>query len=308
MRLAIRVCVALVLAGTCACARPTSGRARSDVATSAVRSGSSQGSTAGGRLIDGASGFAVSDGLRIHYEVRGEGPPLVLVHGWGASVTFNWAITGWLDALSPVRQVIAIDIRGHGDSDKPHTEAAYGYGTMSHDVIAVMDHLGVDRADYVGYSLGADVGAYLLGHRADRFRSMVLMGIGDEDAASLALAPRIATALRADRPDRVADPEARAYRELIDLDPRNDREALALAALEMWPQGYPVRLGGPGLASVHIPVLVLNGAEDPYAATVGPFLAAVPGVQSVEIPGADHLGVLGNPAFKDAVVRFLSSR
>lgn len=256
-------------------------------------------------LVDGASGFATSDGLRIHYEVHGHGRPLVLVHGWGASIRFNWEITGWIDTLQQVRQVIAVEIRGHGDSDKPHDQAAYSYAAMSHDVIAVMDHLGVARADYMGYSLGAFIGAYLLGHHPDRFTSMVLMGIGDEDAASLALAPRIAEALRAPTPETVIDPDAKAYRTLVDLDPRNDREALALAALEMWPEGYPVKVGGPGLAKVDIPVLVVNGSRDPYAATADHFVAAVPGARLVEVPGADHLGVILEPTAKDDVVGFL---
>ena len=218
----------------------------------------------------------------------------------------NWELTGWLDALRPVRQVVAIDIRGHGDSDKPHERAAYGYAAMSGDVTAVMDHLGIERADIVGYSLGAFVGVHLLGHEPARVTSAALLGVGDEDAASLALAPRIADALRATAPADVADPEAGAYRSLVDLDPRNDREALALAALEMWPQGYPVEIGGPGLADVDVPVLVLNGADDPYAATAPTFAAVLPGATLIEVPGADHLAVLFHAAFKDAVVRFLA--
>lgn len=259
-------------------------------------------------LTDGASGFAMSGDLRIHYEVLGDGPPLVLVHGWAGSIRLNWEATGWLDALRPLRRVIAIDIRGHGDSDKPHDRAAYGYAAMAEDVLAVMDHLGVEKADYLGYSLGAFTGAHLLGHEPGRFTSFVLMGIGDEDAASLALAPRIADALRAPSTADVTDAEAAAYRALVDLDPRNDREALALAALEMWPQGFPVEVGGPGLADVAVPVLIVNGAEDPYAATDDAFAAAIPGAELLEIPGADHLGALVDPRSKSAVARFLRSR
>lgn len=257
-------------------------------------------------LVDGASGFATSGDLQIHYEVHGEGPPLVLVHGWGASIWSNWELTGWIDALRPLRQVIAIDIRGHGDSDKPHEGDRYGYAAMSQDVLAVMDHLGVAEADYMGYSLGAFVGAYLLGHEPERFTSFVLIGIGDEDAASLALAPRIAEALRAPTLQDVTDPETAAYRAMVDIDPRNDREALALAALEMWPQGFPIELGGPGLADAEVPVLIINGADDPYAATDEAFAAAVPGSELVEIPHADHLGVFTNAAFQTAVIDFLS--
>ena len=254
---------------------------------------------------DGDSGFAASGGFQVHYEVHGDGRPLVLVHGWAASIWTNWDLTGWIDALTPVRQVIALDIRGHGDSDKPHDQAAYGYAAMADDVLAVMDHLGLERADYIGYSLGAFTGVRLMGHHPDRFSSFVLMGVGDETAETLALAPRIAAALRARTPDEIDDPEGRDYRALVDLDSRNDREALALAALEMWPQGYPLALGDPGLGDIDVPVLVLNGADDPYAATDDALAAAVAGAELVEVPGADHLGVLTEPTFKDEALRFL---
>lgn len=233
----------------------------------------------------------------------------MLVHGWSGNIRLNWELPGWIDALVSVRQVIAIDIRGHGDSDKPHDPAAYGYAAMAADVIAVMDHLGIDRADFVGYSLGAFVGVHLLGHDAGRFASFVLMGIGDEDEESLAMAPRIAAALRAASPSDVSDPEALAYRSIVDLDPRNDREALAIAALAMWPEGYPVELGGAGLREVKIPVLIVNGSEDlPYARTDDKLAAAIPGSRLVEIPGADHFGVVADQRFRDEVLRFLRDR
>ncbi len=302
--------LALMLLAACGSdGAPQDGPARepAGVTTQPTGGTSSEGPDTEPVLVDGASGIAQSGDLRIHYEVHGQGRPLVLVHGWAASIRTNWEMTGWLDELGAVRQVIAIDIRGHGDSDKPHDMAAYGYAAVSEDVIAVMDHLGVERADYVGYSLGAFVGASLMGHHPERFTSFVLIGIGDEDAASLALAPRIADALRAPTPEDISDPEALGYRTLVDLDPRNDREALALAALEMWPQGYPLELGGPALADVGVPVLIVNGADDPYAATDQAFVAAVPGAELVEIPDSDHLGVLVHPGFKEAVVGFLES-
>lgn len=257
---------------------------------------------------DGASGFALSSDLRIHFEVHGEGMSLVLMHGWSGNIDLNWKFTGWINELRTKRQVIAIEIRGHGDSDKPHDPGAYSYGAMSKDVIAVMDHLRIERADFVGYSLGAFVGVVLLGHEPDRLNSAVLMGVGDEDDESLALAPQIAAALRAESPTDIDDPEVVAYRLIVDFDPRNDREALAVAALTMWPDGYPFALGGPGLADVEAPVLIVNGSEDlPYARTDDMLAAAIPGARLVEIAGADHLSVVTDPRFRDEVLAFLSA-
>jgi pimeloyl-ACP methyl ester carboxylesterase len=255
------------------------------------------------------TGFVDSDGFKIYYETCGAGNPIVLVHGWGSSLKGNWVATGWVETLKPARRVIALDVRGHGKSDKPHDQAVYSYATMSRDVLHVMDHLGIAKADYLGYSMGSFMGAYLLGHARQRFASMILGGIGDETDLSLAVLPKIVAGLRADDPAKIADPVGMAYRQFADADPRNDREALALSALQMWPEGFPLRLAGPGLADVDIPILVVNGADDhPYVDTVHKTVDAIPGAQLAVIPDRDHLSVVADPRFKDHALAFLGKR
>lgn len=82
-----------------------------------------------------SSGFFVSDRLKIHYETFGKGKPIILVHGWGVDLKRNWVKSGWVEALRPVRKVVALDCRGHGRSSKPHDKALYSYGTMARDVL-----------------------------------------------------------------------------------------------------------------------------------------------------------------------------
>ncbi|MEM7134996.1 MAG: alpha/beta hydrolase [Myxococcota bacterium] len=256
-----------------------------------------------------ASGTFESDGLTIHYESYGEGDPIILVHGWGTDIQFNWVVPGWVEALRNERQVIAIDVRGHGESDKPLQQELYSYQLMANDVLNLMNTFGIERADYLGYSMGSFMGAFLLGHHADRFNAMILGGIGDETEESVATASPIADALRTEDPSTITDPDAIAYRQLVDLDPRNDaeaREALALAALQMWPEGFPVMLGGDGLRNAAVRVLIVNGQDDiPYAQTVSPFVNAVPDAELLEIPGADHFGAVFSPVFQEAAVAFL---
>ena len=201
-----------------------------------------------------AYGFVDSDGFKIHYETFGEGAPIVLVHGWGASLKTNWIDTGWVAALRKVRRVVALDVRGHDDSDKPHQQSVYSYAKMSRDVLRVMDHLRIAKADYLGYSMGACMGVSRLGHSRQRFTSMTLGGIGDETDESLAALPKIVAGLRAKNPEELTDPVSSGYLAFADRDPRNDREALAASALQMWPEGFPLQLGGPRLSDVDIPV------------------------------------------------------
>lgn len=245
-------------------------------------------------------------GVRIHYEVVGAGRPLVLVHGWGASARRNWVDLGWVDVLAPYRRLVLLDVRGHGRSEAAAAQEEYGYAAMGADVLQVMDELGLAEADLFGYSMGAFMGAALLGHHRERFSSMVLGGIGDETDETAGTCHLIAASLRVDDPAEITDPVGRAYRRYVDADPENDRHALALAALQMWPDGYPLELGGDGLRHVEVPVLIVDGADDhPYVDTAGRLAAAIPGAELVTIPGTDHHTVVGDERFKAAVVAFL---
>jgi pimeloyl-ACP methyl ester carboxylesterase len=254
-----------------------------------------------------ASGSFTSDGLRIHYESFGKGKPLVLVHGWGVDAKRNWVDTGWVAALKRVRRVIAIDCRGHGQSDKPHEPERYSYATMAHDVVHLLDHLGIAKADFLGYSMGAFMGASLLGHERGRFTSMILGGIGDETEETKD-AGFIAEALRAKDPAKISNPVGLGYRLFVDADPRNDLEALAVSALRMWPEGFPLELGGPDLAKVDIPVLIVNGGDDHYAESNAKLSKAIPGSRAIKIPGTDHLTILEDARFKKEALAFLNGR
>lgn len=251
-------------------------------------------------------GFVSSDGLRIRYQRSGAGPPLVLVHGWGSTAHSNWVATGWVALLAPRRTVIAIDVRGHGRSDKPHARAPYSYAAMSRDVLAVLDAHGIERADFVGYSMGAFMGAWLLGHHPDRFRRMVLGGIGDETPASAAQGDAIAEALRAPELTAVTDPAARAVRRFVERGEPVDLIALAYSAEQMWPEGYPLTVAGPGVGAAAVPVLVVNGTDDhPYVDTADRFVEALADGCHLTLPGRDHLTAVADPQFKAAVIEFL---
>ena len=252
------------------------------------------------------SGFVTCDGLEIAFDRVGKGSAMILVHGWGADAQSNWVDTGWVDTLRPHRTLILIDSRGHGRSDKPYALAPYSYGAMSRDVLAVMDALAIEQADFMGYSMGAFIGAYLLGHHAERFSSMVLGGIGDETAASAAQGAVIAQALRAADPGTAS--QGRGVRRFVEANPRNDLRALACSAEKMWPEGYPLELAGPAIARARLPVLIVNGTEDhPYVDSADRFAAALPNATHVRIEGTDHLSTVADRRFKQAVVEFLST-
>lgn len=119
--------------------------------------------------------FADNQGVRIHYEVEGEGFPLVIQHGYTDSME-TWYELGYVDALKDERRLILVDARGHGASDKPHVTSAYSKELQAADVVAVLEELNVQRADYWGYSMGGRIGFTLAQYERDRFRCFILGG------------------------------------------------------------------------------------------------------------------------------------
>src|SRR5215218_1850681 len=119
--------------------------------------------------------FATNDGVRIRYEIDGSGPPLMLHIGFMGALE-DWADAGYVDALRNRYQLVLIDPRGQGRSDKPHDPAAYTDRHRIDDVLTVLDAEGIDRATFWGYSLGGGVGFYLAAAAPHRLRALIVGG------------------------------------------------------------------------------------------------------------------------------------
>ena len=119
--------------------------------------------------------YANNQGVRIYYEVEGEGPPLVLMYGINESVD-TWRHFGFVEPLRDDYRLVLIDTRGHGASDKPHDPAAYGLPPLVADVVAVLDDLDIKKAHYLGYSLGGYIGYGIAKHASERFHSLIIGG------------------------------------------------------------------------------------------------------------------------------------
>lgn len=244
----------------------------------------------------------LSDGVNINYVDEGEGDPVVLVHGFASSLQGNWRASGVFDALvKDGRRVVALDCRGHGRSDKPRDPDAYSGSKMADDVIALMDHLGIEKADLMGYSMGGFISTTILVDHPARLRRVILAGVGDGVLAG-GRAPgqtgAIADALEADDPSSVKDPTARGFRAFAD---QSGADRLALAALQRSDRHTydPAKL-----ADVKLPVMVLIGEGDTLVGDGAKLTAAIPGAKRVIVPG-DHLGAPSTPEYTAAVLEFL---
>jgi len=164
----------------------------------------------------------------------------------------------------------------------------------------LMDHLGIFKADIFGYSMGVFIALYLLGHYEERFTSVILGGIGDEEID----VHSIANALLAEDPSQITNPEAKGYRLFVQLDPNNDLKALAHSILEIVPKSsLIVDFGGPGLTDIVIPILIVNGEKDP--GNTDELIAKIPSAKFILIPRRDHISVVPDKRFKREVLKFL---
>ena len=241
-----------------------------------------------------------SDGVEIAYAVEGEGEPILLIHGFASNGRINWTATGWVKFLSERgRQVISIDNRGHGFSQKLHDPAAYPATLMAEDARRLIEHLDYEAMDVMGYSMGARISAFLAMRHPKRVRRVVLAGLAENMIRGLGGAEIIAQALEADSPDDIADDGGRAFR-LFAEQTNSDLKALAACM-----RAARQRISVQDLATIKAPVLVVAGGDDPIAGAVEPLVAAIPGARGVTLPGKDHMKAVGAPDYKRAVAEFL---
>lgn len=241
--------------------------------------------------------------VEIAYLDEGEGEPIVLVHGFASNKEVNWVNTSWTSALTRAgRRAIALDNRGHGASTKLYEIDAYSVDKMGADVIALLDHLQIERADVLGYSMGGRITGYCASAHPARVRSAIIAGIGTRLVSSASNSEKIAAALEAPNPTDVTDAHALGFR-LFAEQTKSDRKALAACMRN------PNRtISREAAASIRVPVLVATGTKDDIAGS-GPELAAlIPGAKNLDIPGRDHMRAVGDTVFKQGVLDFLAQR
>jgi pimeloyl-ACP methyl ester carboxylesterase len=241
--------------------------------------------------------------VEIAYLDEGEGDPIVLVHGFASSKNVNWVYPAWVSELKKDgRRVIALDLRGHGDSGKLYDPAQYSIEIMAGDVIALMDHLEFDSADMMGYSMGGRTTAYLARYQPARLRSAILGGIGIGLIEGGGPGENVAEALEAPSLDAVTDPVGRTFRAFADQT-HSDRRALAACL-----RGSRRLMTEAEAAGITVPVLIAVGTKDEIAGSAEALGKIIPGSQVLDIPHRDHMRAVGDKVYKAGVLEFLSRR
>jgi pimeloyl-ACP methyl ester carboxylesterase len=245
------------------------------------------------------------DGVELYYEVHGEGPVILLSHGYSATSQM-WR--GQVEALSKIHKLVTWDMRGHGQSDYPEDPAAYSEPATVADMLAILDAVGAETAIVGGLSLGGYMSlAFHLAH-PDRVKALLIIDTGPgyrNDQARdgwNANAHRTAERYETEGLGRLAagTPEMR-------MSHHRDAEGLAKAARGMLTQRDPNVLNS--LTTIAVPSMVLVGADDTPFLNASDYMAAkIPGAVKVVIPNAGHAANIDQPqAFNAAVVEFLEA-
>jgi pimeloyl-ACP methyl ester carboxylesterase len=243
------------------------------------------------------------DDVELAFLDEGAGEPIVLVHGFASNAAVNWVHPGWVATLNRAgRRAIALDLRGHGGSTKLYGPDAYHSAVMAGDVHALIEHLGLPRADVMGYSMGARIAAFLVLAHPQRVRSLILGGLGSHLVDGVGLPPSIAEALEAPSLTDVADPIGRTFRAFA------EQTHSDLAALAACIRGSRQTLTPEEVAQIRAPMLIAAGTKDVVAGSAAALAAMIPQAQVLDIPGRDHMLAVGDKMFKQGVLHFLTRR
>jgi len=248
-----------------------------------------------------------SGGLSLAYDdIPPAGAPrgtVVLVHGFATNRAENWRRLGWLTALGRTGyRAVALDLRGHGESDKPRDPAAYARGEMVGDIIALLDQLDLGRVDLLGYSMGAHLSLAVALNAPGRVNNLILGGVGERLLTGAPISETtmtMAEALTVEDAGVITDPTLRGFRQFAE---NQGEDRLALAACSQG-RGHPV--SADDLSGLSVPTLVVAGDRDEIAGAPQALADAIPGAKAVALPACDHFSAIPHALFKAAVFDFL---
>ena len=245
--------------------------------------------------------YADNNGIKIHYQVGGHGNPLMLVHGFGGSLS-NWIESGYTEELSKDRRLILVDVRGFGDSDKPHDSSDYSFQNLVADLIAVLDKLKIGKTDYFGYSMGGRIGFRIPIYAPQRFNSLIIGGAaypitGEEDASDGALTfidQTIEVAIK-EAPHKPMEFFVMAFEKRMGLLSQSRKnlflanDPLALLASIRAFRGAVSPKSEEVLPKIALSTLLFVGEADPRFQTLKECASRIPAAKFVSLPELDHV-------------------
>ena len=228
--------------------------------------------------------YANNQDIRIHYRVEGEGPPLVLQHGFSSTLQ-TWYDYGYVDALQQDYHLLLLDARGHGASDKPHEPEAYDLERRVGDIVAVLDQENIAQAHYLGYSMGGWIGYGVAKYAPERFQSLIIGGSIPYARSTEGQRQILRTGIEEGLDAFMSDME----KTFGPLEPKLKAQILAndLKALLALTQDRPSLESV--LPTMQMPCLLYVGEADSFCSGLEACAQHIPNVTFVSLPGLDHI-------------------
>lgn len=246
-----------------------------------------------------------SDGVDIAFLDTGGGgdkPPVLLIHGFASNIETNWVNTGWVTFLTRAGyRVLAIDNRGHGQSEKLYELVDYGAPLMAEDARRLLDHVGIGKANIIGYSMGARISAFLALTHPERVAKAVFGGLGINMVRGMAGTGPIARALEASSIEEVSNPTARTFRAFAEQT-KSDLRALAACI-----RSSRAPITAEMVGEIAVPVMVAVGDEDVIGGSAEELAKLIPGARAYTIAGKDHNRAVGDRGFKAEALAFFEN-
>lgn len=242
--------------------------------------------------------YADNQGVKIHYEVEGEGAPLVLLHGLSETNEI-WRLSSYVESLKKEYRLILVDARGHGDSDKPHDPEAYTMKLMASDISAILANLKINKAYFLGYSMGGWIGFGIAKHCPQHFHSLIIGGMHPytrPNQPSIKFLTTYQSTFSSDStntakkrtlieewlgPTAAKMPKCKEYAQRVLT--ANDWEALTALASKDWGHGFDDIL-----PTITMPVLLFVGEKDPFYPSVKECAKSIPNATFISFPSTEH--------------------
>lgn len=226
---------------------------------------------------------------------------ILLVHGFASTARVNWITTGWMKKLLDHGfRVVAVDNRGHGQSQKFYSPDDYGPDIFTADLLELMDYLELSSPDVMGYSMGARITTWLAAHHPKRVNKIILGGMGAHIFGQRRDYEPIASALETDDIESITDTDGLLFRKFAD-NTKSDRLALAACI-----RPSKVRITPDTVANVKCPTLIAVGSNDDVAGSPDELANMMPNSIAFTIPNLDHMKATGAEPYKQKVLEFLS--
>jgi len=244
--------------------------------------------------------FFHHDGFRLAFREEGQGEPVLLIHGFASSGRINWVAPGWFRILADAGyRAVAIDNRGHGNSDKSHDPAVYTPELMADDAAALLHHLGIEKAHVMGYSMGTRISAFMALRVPQMIHTAIFAGLGIGMVRGAGDWQSVAEALLAEDPATIINPRGLMFRKFAD-NTKSDRRALTACVMTSKKE-----LTSNEIHRIIQPVLVAVGTKDKIAGEPQPLAALLPRGEVLVIPDRDHMLTVGDKVYKRGVLEFL---